>query len=63
MLLKTSVQADGASLHRYQHGVSVVELIRLHLAGNVITTTPSQAHAGDMHTYKSSYPFKANTSV
>lgn len=63
MLLKTSFQADGESLRSYRHGVSVIELIHLHLADNAITTTPSQAHTGDMHTYKSSYPFRANTSV
>lgn len=46
MLLKISFQADSESLRSYRHGVSVIEVILLHLADKAITTTPSQAHTG-----------------
>lgn len=46
MLLKTSFQADSESLRSYHYGVSVTELILLHLTDKAITTTPSQAHTG-----------------
>lgn len=46
MLLKISFQADSESLRSYHHGVSVTELILLHLADKAITTALSQAHTG-----------------